>query len=79
MDDTMLSALRETRLITLAARMMKSNEVSQRYGLSLGEAQVQALIAAEADYPARMRAAGVRRGNPAAPDVYFLRFPVYDT
>ena len=49
MGKGMLPALYETRLTARTELLRKSNEVSRRYGLALSEAQIQSLIAAEAE------------------------------
>lgn len=49
MDDHGLPALREAQLAARAERLLRSNEVSGRYGLLLSGAQARALTAAEGE------------------------------
>lgn len=55
MNDSTASALSTARQAALADRLQKSNEVSERYGLSLSESQTRSLVLAEAE---SLRAAG---------------------
>ena len=47
MENNLLPALRQAQLTTRAAQLGKSNQISEQYGLSLSETQINALIAAE--------------------------------
>jgi hypothetical protein len=49
MDKGMLPALYEARLAAQTERLRRSNEISARYGLTLGDSQIRLLIAAETE------------------------------